>query len=237
MTGIGRITNGLSTLLNPFGPSWPSSAEQVNEARPVSDQVQDALFGKKKPNELDPEDFEDAAKTLKILDRFRRKFVLMLGDSEEDYRLQLAEGNLAMIDSYGTIYLGLAFLRQYRDQMPVLLGALAHEIGHRPQSWNEYKELSAFTKDDLDALCRYEETRADLFAGRALAEVSQSVEPMIAFLLSVEEGPHPEYYPAKMRAEVIREGFREQTSFAATRKRSWPELDRATSAKMHVGEF
>jgi hypothetical protein len=232
-----RISSGLSTILNPFGPNWAGSAEKTKEARPVGEQVQDALFGKKKPQELEADDFEDVAETLKILDRYKRKFVKMIGDPEDEYTLQLANGTIAMIDAHGKIFVGLAFLRTFKSKLEVILGALAHEIGHRPRRWAEYKAKQDLTAEELEQLCRYEETRADLFAGRALAEVDMSPEPMIAFLQSVEEGPHPDYFPASMRADVIREGYREQKSLATTRKRLWPELDREVSPKMHVGDF
>jgi hypothetical protein len=59
---------------------------------------------------------------------------------------------------------------------------------------------------------------------------------MIQFLKDMEEGPHPEYFPAKMRADVIREGFREQTSKAKIRQKFWPGLEK-DAPKGHIGDF
>lgn len=224
-------------MMNPFGPQWSGSASKTKDARPVGEQVQDALFGKKKPPLLDADEFPELKELLKKLDMYRRKFVSMIGDAEDEYRLQLADGTIAMIDAQGTIMLGARFLLQFKDNLGVILGAMAHEVGHRPKRWSEYKAKQELSKEELEQLCRYEETRADLFAGRALAELSLSPEPMIQFLANIEEGPHPDYFPAKMRADVIREGWREQKSLAQVRKNLWPELDRQVAPRLHLGEY
>lgn len=231
-----KIQSGMSTTLNPFGPDWSTSSQQVSEASSVGEQVEDSLFGKKKPPLLDEDEFPDAAQVLAKLDKYRKKIVLLIGDPETDYFLQLADGTIAMIDTHGMIMIGIRFLMKFKDNMPVLVGAIAHEIGHRPKRWAEYKEKKSLNIAELQKLCRYEETRADLFAGRALAELGLSCEPMIQFLKDLEEGPHPEYFPAKMRADVIREGFREQAGKVKTRKKLWPELEKI-APKGHIGDF
>jgi len=222
--------------MNPFGPQWSSSTQKAKENRPIGEQVQDALFGKRKPPVLDEDEFPQVIGLMRKLDGYRRKFAHQAGDSEDDYRLKLADGTIAMIDGKGNIYIGVRFLLKFLELPEVPIGALAHEIGHRPQRWNEYKTRKNLTKPELDKLCRYEETRADLFAGQAMAEVGLTVEPMIKFLKDIEEGPHPDYFPANLRAQVIREGYREQKSKAALRKSLWPELDRKTSARYHIGD-
>lgn len=224
-------------MLNPFGPQWVGSSHKSAVIQAVGEQVQDSLFGKKKPPTLDEEEFPEVKMTLGMLNGYRRKFASIIGDPESDYSLQLADGTIAMIDSHGTIFLGIKFLRQFKDNPEVLVGVLAHEIGHRPQRWNEYKEKQKLKPSELESLCRYEETRADLFAGRALAEVGMNCEPMINFLEVIEEGPHPEYFPADLRAEIIREGFNEQSNKVLLRQKFWPELERHTSAKNHLGNF
>jgi hypothetical protein len=45
------------------------------------------------------------------------------------------------------------------------------------------------TKGQLEALCRYEETRVDIFAGKALAVMEMSWEPLAAFLEGMEDPP------------------------------------------------
>lgn len=231
------ISSNISTLLNPFGPQWPDASPSTEEVKSVGEQVQDALFGHKKPTPLDEDDFPELKKILKKLNGYKRKFMMLAGDEALEYHLQLAKGTIAMIDGRGTIYMGKNFLQQFKDKLEVPIGALAHEVGHRPQRWAEYKTEKRLTTAELQSLCRYEETRADLFAGRGMAEVGLSIEPMIQFLEDVEEGPHPEYFPASMRAEVIREGYSEQKKRGATRRRLWPELDQRFSAKYHIGEF
>ncbi|MES2504843.1 MAG: hypothetical protein V4534_08200 [Myxococcota bacterium] len=230
-----KISSGMSTQLNPFGPDW-SGPVSGSQATSLGDQVEDSLFGKKKPPLLDEDEFPDAAQVLAKLDKYRRKIVHLMGDVEEDYRLQLADGTIAMIDAHGTIMIGIRFLMKFKDRMEVLVGAIGHEIGHRPQRWAEYKQQKPLNVAELQKLCRYEETRADLFAGRALAELGMSCEPMITFLKDMEEGPHPEYFPAKMRADVIREGFREQAGKVKTRQKLWPELEKI-APRGHIGDF
>ena len=224
-------------MLNPFGPQWVGSSHKSTEAQAVGEQVQDSLFGKKKPPILDEDEFPEIKEVMAMLNGYRRKFAIMIGDSEKDYRLQLADGTIAMIDNNGIIFLGVKFLQKFKDNPEVLIGVLAHEIGHRPQRWNEYKEKQKLKPRELESLCRYEETRADLFAGRALAEVGMDCEPMINFLEVIEEGPHPEYFPADLRAEVIREGFSEQANKVLLRQKFWPELERHTSPKHHLGDY
>lgn|SRR3989338_593887 len=231
-----KIQSGMSTQLNPFGPDWSTGTQQVGEATSVSEQVEDSLFGKRRPPLLEEDEFPEAAQVLAQLDKYRKKIVRLIGDPETDYYLQLAAGTIAMIDAHGMIMVGIQFLMKFKDNMPVLVGAIAHEIGHRPKRWAEYKEQKPLNIRELHELCRYEETRADLFAGRALAELGMSCEPMIQFLKDLEEGPHPEYFPAKMRADMIREGFREQSSKAKTRKKFWPKLEKI-APKGHIGDF
>ena len=224
-------------MMNPFGPQWSGASQKAKESQAIGDQVQDALFGKRKPPGLDPDDFPETKEILALLNTYRRKFAMMAGDAEDEYRLQLADGTIAMIDGQGTIFIGIRFLMQFKNNPEVLIGALAHEIGHRPQRWNEYKTKKTLTKIELESLCRYEETRADLFAGRALAEVNLNCDPVITFLQNIEEGPHPEYFPASLRGEVIKEGYNEQKTKAIVRKKLWPELDKQTSPHLHIGEY
>jgi len=229
-----RIDGGLSTQLNPFGPDW--SAGKVGEAPAVGQQVQQALFGRAKPPLLDPARFPELAAMMSQLYKVKKKLAAMAGDKDEDYLIALADGALAMIDEYGVIYVGAGFMAAHLDAPEVLVGALAHEIGHRPKRWNEYKTQRRLTREELLALCRHEETRADIFAGKALAELELDCQPLIDFLARIEDGPHPEYFPAAVRGEVIREAYEARRYRALARKKLFPELDRMTSPKGHLGE-
>ena len=148
-----RIEGGLSTQLNPFGPDW--DAGRTQEAQPVGQQVQNALFGKAKPPLLDPARFPELAHMLAQLYKLKRKFATMAGDKDEDYLLALADGTIAMIDEYGVIYLGAGFMAAHLDQPEVVAGALAHEIGHRPKRWDKYKARKQLTKLQLEEICRH----------------------------------------------------------------------------------
>lgn len=230
-----RISGGISTR-NPFGPSWGSArSDRAKGNESVGKQVQDELFGRPKPKVVDADDANLTAQ-LARLHTFRKKLARLAGDSEDDYDLVLAEGTIAMIDDKGLIYVGKRFLLENQERLDVLVGVLAHEIGHRPKRWGEYKQVVALSKEDKEKLCRTEETRADYFAGRALAELGLRPEPLIEFLRAVQVQPHPEYFSAELRAEAIREGYDDGRRQANNRKAFFPELARMTSAKNDLGE-
>ena len=227
---------GINTQLNPFGPQAQAS-NQAGQSASVGEQVQKALFGKPKPPVLDPAKFPHLAEQMKTLHKFRKKLATMAGDEEDDYDLCLADGTIAMIDEDGLIYIGAGFLESCKDHEEVLVGVLAHEIGHRPKRWHEYQSRQTLTQQDIQALCREEETRADIFAGKALAEMNLSCEPLVEFLRKIQQKPHPEYFDAKTRGEVIRDAHSGRAYRTDHRKKLFPEFDRMTSPKGHLGEF
>jgi hypothetical protein len=230
-----RVEGGLSTQLSPFGPQWPTA--KAGEAAPIGQQVQQALFGKPKPVVLDPAQFPELAAALRLLRKYRKKLATMAGDAEGDYEVVLADGTIAQIDEQGTIYMGARFLAACKGRPELLVGVLAHEIGHRPRRWNSYRKPRQLTRDELDTICRYEETRADIFAGKALAEMRMSPDPMIEFLEAVQDKPHREYFPAEVRAEVIRDAHAGREYRADNRRKMFPGFDRMTSPKGHLGEY
>lgn len=228
MTRVGGT--GISSK-NPYGPTWTTGAKQ---AESLGQQVQDELFGKKKPRELDTDDAQLTAQ-LARLRAFEKKLARLAGDDEDDYALALAEGTIAMIDARGKIYVGKRFLLTNASALDVQVGVLAHEIGHRPKRWAEYRGAAPRTKEELERLCRTEETYADYFAGRALAELGLRVEPLCAFLAAVQERPHPEYFSAALRAEVIKDGFADGRRKHELRKKMFPELAKRVSARNDLG--
>lgn len=233
-----RVPGGGVSTRNPFGASFPGKAAKGAEQASLGQQVQQELFGKKKPRELDADD-KDTAAQLARLHAYKGKLARLAGDDDKDYSLALAEGTIAMIDASGKIYVGKRFLLANADQLELLVGVLAHEIGHRPKRWSEYRQAQPQTRAALHELCRLEETYADFFCGRALAELGMSPDPICAFLLALEqgegEGPHPEYFPAPVRADVIREGHSDGKRTAETRKKMFPELARRVSPKLDLG--
>jgi len=131
-----RIESGISTQLNPFGPQWPTG--KSGEAPSIGQQVQQTLFGKSKPLVLDLAQHPQLADMLAVLRKYVRKMARMAGDEEDDYSLALADGTIAMIDAHGVIYIGAGFLAAFRNKLEVLVGAVAHEVGHRPKRWSTY---------------------------------------------------------------------------------------------------
>src|SRR5689334_2372491 len=118
-----RVTGGINTQLNPFGPQWPG--QKSGEVPEVGQQIQQVLFGKVKPPVLDPARFPELAAMLQQLQRFKKKLAVMAGDKEDDYGIVLCDGAVAMIDDEGTIYLGQGFVQAHLDKPEVLVGALA----------------------------------------------------------------------------------------------------------------
>lgn len=228
MTRIGGT--GISSR-NPYGPSWSGGVQQADN---LGQQVQDELFGKKKPRELNADDAQCSA-LLARLHAYRKKLARLAGDDEDDYDLVLAESALAMIDARGRIYVGKGFLLAFAEQLDVQVGVLAHEIGHRPKRWAEYRAAAPRSKEELERLCRTEETYADYFCGRALAELGFDVEPVCRFLRAVQEHPHPEYFSADLRVEAIRDGYADGKRKSELRRKMFPELARRVSARNDLG--
>ena len=228
---MSRVVSGGLSARNPFGPQW---AKATTEAQTLGQQVENELFGRKKPRELDPDD-KDCAALLARLHAYKGKLARLAGDDDSDYTLALAAGTIAMIDKDGKIYVGKRFLLATSSELAIQVGVLAHEIGHRPKRWAEYREERPRNRKELDALCRLEETYADYFAGRALAELGLPPEPLIAFLLAVTDGPHPAYFAPELRASVIGEGHADAARKADTRKKLFPALNKRLSAKLDLG--
>jgi hypothetical protein len=229
-----KISGSSISTRNPFGPNWNVGQEQVDQSQNLEAQVESQLFGKKKPPILDAEESE-LASLIGMLTAYKDKLARLLGDSPDTYRVVLSEGTIAMIDQHGVIYVGASFLRAYSHSIPVLVGVLAHEIGHRPQKWREYYTEIPNTAAQREKLCRLEETRADYFCGQALAELQFPCEPLLEFLAEVSEQPHPEYFPADLRAEVIREGYDDASSRNKNLKKLFPEFARNSASAFDFG--
>jgi hypothetical protein len=230
-----RVGGGGTNLLNPFGPQWPRA--RPGEVATIGQQVQQVLFGGQKPVILDPAMFPHIVAQMMLLKKFRRKITSMIGDSEDEYPMVLADGTIAMIDSEGRIYMGARFLEEQSDEPGVLVGALAHEIGHRPKRWGQYRVERELSKDEMQAICREEEAKADAFAGTALAEMNLSPEPIVEFLQEIQAKPHPEYFSVEIRADIIRDAHKNRAFRAQMRKKLFPHVDRMTSPKNHLGDF
>jgi hypothetical protein len=215
---------------SPFGPTWVGSKEG---AQSVGDQVQDSLFGRPKPRLVDPD--PESAALMARLHAFRKKLARLAGDREEDYDLRLATGTIASIDRNGLIYVGRDFLLSWAHEPDAQAGVIAHEIGHRPKRWAEYRQDAPRTREEMEDLCRLEETRADYFCGWALAQLGLTCEPVCQFLLGVQTHPHPEYFAAHLRVETIREAHAAGERKSKNMRKFFPELARLTSAKGDLG--
>lgn len=231
------VNNGISTHLNSPAHSKPELG--ARDIPSVGQQVQTTLFGRAKPPVFDAAKFPELASVLSMLNRYRRKLAAFAGDHEDDYNIVLADGTIAMIGEDGTIYMGAGFLAAFANKPEVLVGALAHEIGHRPKQWGtkRFAVKREMTHNEMHDLCKHEETRADIFAGTALAELGMSCEPLVEFLLKLEKGPHPDYFPAKVRGEVIREAHESRAYRASQQNKLFPRHRRMTSSKGHIGDF
>lgn len=226
-----RVPGG-GVAKNPFGPTWVGGKEG---AESVGEQVQDSLFGKPKPKVLDADDADTAA-LMARLHVFRKKLARLAGDDPADYDLVLAAGTIASIDKDGLVYVGRDFLLGASENLPLQIGVLAHEIGHRPKRWAEYHAARPRTRDEVEDLCRLEETRADYFAGHALAQLNMRPEALCGFLARIQQHPHPEYFSAELRAKTIWEGYEAGARRAANVRKFFPELARMTSASGDLGE-
>lgn len=225
-----RVPGGGVTK-NPFGPTWVGGKDAPEN---LGDQVQDSLFGRRKPDVLDDDDPEITA-LMARLHVYRKKLARLVGDHEDDYDLVLATGTIASVDSSGLIYIGREFLLGHADSVDTHVGVIAHEIGHRPKRWAEYRAERPQTVEELADLCRLEETRADYFSGFALGQLGFDCEPLCEFLHAIQVHPHPEYFSAELRAKTIREAFASGKRRKANMKKFFPEFARMTSASGDLG--
>lgn len=226
--------NGGSIGQNPFGTQYPTTKGSAETQDSVGRQVEDSLFGRPAPDIIEPD--EEAAALLSRLDGYRKKLARLATDAEEDYRLALSSTTIASIDIHGVIYVGRTFLFQTAESLPLQVGVLAHEIGHRPQRWKEYRSSEALAPRDLADLCRLEETRADYFSGFALAHLRFDCEPVCGYLYQIQVHPHPEYFSPAMRAKTIREGFEYGRRRQSNLQKFFPELARMSSVAHDLGK-
>ncbi len=226
-----RVPGGGVTK-NPFGPTW---VRGEGEPQSVGDQVQDNLFGQGRPKPIEVDD-PTCDRLMARLHAYRKKLARLLGDEPDDYDLRLAEGTIACIDKHGIVYVGRDFLLEEADHLDLQVGVLAHEIGHRPQRWAEYRGEQPRTPQEVTDLCRLEETRADWFSGYALAELGLKPDPLCAFLHRVQTQPHPEYFSAALREKTIREAFKVGQRRSKDVAKFFPEFARMRSARGDLGE-
>lgn len=226
---------GLGHLLNPFGPEWPRGSGAVDS---IGSQLQGALFGKSKPPLLDPAHYPLLWAQLMRLMRDGGRIANMIGEPAASYRAALADSPTAMIDAEGLIYFGAGLLKQYEGCLDVLVGILGHEIGHRPRRWGGLRVSGEPTRQALLELCRQAEDEADTIAGLGLGELQRSPEPLVRFLIENEDRvrPHPEYYPASVRARTIVAAHGSRSFRVRFRKALSPALARE-GARLHLGDF
>ncbi|MCP4499692.1 MAG: hypothetical protein GY822_06980 [Deltaproteobacteria bacterium] len=228
-----RISGG-GLSRNPFGNVSAKGTQTTKQTDSVGQQMQNSLFGKKKPPILDEDDAQISA-LMGRLQAYRKRLARLAGDEENDYDLVLSAGTIAMIDQNGLIYVGKEFLLGKADDLDTQVGVLAHEIGHRPKRWNEYKQENVLTKDEQEKICRTEETRADYFAGKALAELGLDPAPLCRFLQDIQTHPHPEYFSAELRVECVLEGYDDGKRRSSNVSKFFPEFSRMTGAKGDLG--
>lgn len=205
--------------------------------RSVGEQVTQSIFHRPRPMLLAASDYPELQALLVVLDKYRRRLAHFVGDADKDYALALAADGSAAIDAAGTIFLGANFLSAHGRNLEVIVGAIAHEVGHRPKRMRTLSLKRNLSVQELQALCLHEEIRADNFAGRGLAELQLSCEPLIAYLKAVDAPPHPEYLPFHERAKVIRDGHTSGKARAGVRQKLFPEFDRQTSARNHLADL
>lgn len=167
------------------------------------------LFGKRPAPLVDRRKYPRLSKAMRKLAALKGQIGEMLGKGDEDLSMDLAQGNNASIGRDGQIRFGVELLEEKKEDDDFLVAVLGHEIGHQPWTWPNF-DLSGMTKKQLDAMYREEEAKADRFAGFVLAELGADPDSICEFLISAErfEAHKPtDYYPAEVRAEIIRDAY------------------------------
>lgn len=123
-----------------------------------------------------------------------------------------AKGTIACIDTDDLVYLGVDFLREFRDREDVIAGVMAHEWGHSCAVKPTEEDLQELNWEEIFELRRAHETLADEISGRLLALMGYSADGLVEFLVRETKDTHNlKYHPAETRAEIIRNGHREES--------------------------
>ena len=157
-----------------------------------------------------PEALQQAFSYSGILAVIKRKLNAITG---EKYSLVPAQGERVCIDEKGQVHVGLVFLETYLNQPAVLAGVLAHEWGHFPTR-SYLPNLDSLSWKEVYRIRREEETKADMFAGRALYLLGYPVEPLLHYLKR-SENPREKtekYHSVESRAHVILSSYRSQSA-------------------------
>jgi hypothetical protein len=184
------------------------------------------LFGKKPPKLLDRRRYPTLKKAMRKLDALKDQVAEIMGQSPAELAVELAEGQNASISREGRIFVGIGLLQRHEQDDDFWVAVMGHEIGHAPWTWPK-GNLGNLTKAQLDHLYREEKAKADRFAGRVLAELGADPESVIRFLVKAEqfEGHTPsDYYPAQVRAEIIRQAYQHRRRVRADAGSMFPEL-------------
>jgi hypothetical protein len=204
--------------ISPYGSFSPASTSTSTSSQaqgspwikhPEQHPLGALLFGKRPPKLVDRRKYPSLGKALKKLDLSKEQITEALGAPNGFFSVELCEGNNASINQNGQIAFGLELLDRHERDNELLVGVMAHEIGHQPWTWPK-GDLSHLNKKQLDQLYKDEEAKADRFAGRALADLGLSPDAICEMLLKnaqFEAHPPSDYYPAKIRAQMIREMF------------------------------
>src|SRR6266850_2857310 len=115
-------------------PRAGSSRPEIGRTEDTSP-LQTVLFGSVLPKRLDLTQFPQLAEQMRWLMKQKTKLAAFVGDSAGDYDIALAEGESACVDKEGTVFIGEKLVRRAEKDPALLIGVLAHEIGHRPKTW------------------------------------------------------------------------------------------------------
>lgn len=180
------------------------------------------LFGKRPPKRVDRRKHPKLGKSLSKLEYVKDQISELLGRQGKELTLELCEGENACISRDGEISFGVELLERHGDDDDLMVAVLGHEIGHQPWTWPERLDPRGMTKAKLDAIYREEESKADRFAGRILAELGARPDSLCDFLRAREsfEAVKPtDYYPAETRARIIRGAFQRRDRALELKKR------------------
>lgn len=228
MTRINTRSTGFSALPPRAGSLRPGVAQSADQAP-----LETVLFGSVRPKALELAAFPHLAELMRVLTRLKGRVASFVGDRDDEYSLVLSEGAGACVDKEGRIFLGEKLLQAGRDDPSLLVGVLAHEIGHRPKTWKRLRFGQGLSRADLTALARDEEAKADRVAGRVLAELGLAPDGLCNYLRRhghFEKQPET-YYPVNVRVEMIREAHEAQAERLREAKRLFPDFHRATNLK------
>lgn len=201
----------LNTILAQLPPNWLGRVS--GGAGPSPEAELRKMLGEPLPKTIDPKDLPkelgELFATYGMLQNIKRKLEWV--SRRKGKKIIPAKNTIACVDEDDNLYMGVDFLKKYKDDEDLIAGIMAHEWGHMMSELAPGADLSHLNWDELFEVRREEEAAADAFAGRALFQMGYQIEQMVNFLKQIadidKKANTHKYHSAETRAAILHAAF------------------------------